>query len=419
MPTSPKNIRGLPKFDDGTTGGTNFTALGNTLGGIGVSNLLGASGVTSATANANSGGEYGTVNSDAQTAMSMLQNAVDPQLASLIPQLSQQVQQGTMTPAQAQAAIQQKSAMLGIQVSPSLMQAQTAALNGLQQIATQGGLTATDRAQLQDINNQVNSQNAARQGAIQQQMQSQGIGGSGADIAQRLAAGQTANETAGQNAVQVGANAQQRALQALQSSGQLGGQIQGEQFGEQAQQAQAQDAINQFNAQNQQQASLTNAANAQNANTQNFQMANQIAGTNTGIQNQQAMMPLTTAETQSQLNTAAGAAAGSTAAGTGKNLTQIGQNISGTSQQTANSLTGNSGLGSLIGQGIGAAANYFSEGTPDDMDSMLEKLSGIKYKYKAPTPKSEGAKKDASSEEHGAIVDCLRNLHGRVKGLEA
>lgn len=408
MPVT-KQIHGLPHFDDGTDSDSpNWSGLANTVAGTVGANVLG--GVNAKTQNALAGGQYGNMNQDIATAMGMLTNAVDPNLADLIPTLTKQVQQGTMTAAQAQAAIQQKSNMLGIKVDPALMQAQTAALTSLQKIATSGGLTPTDRAQLQDINNQVNSQNAGRQGAIQQQMQSQGIAGSGSDIAARLAAGQTANETAGQNAVQVGANAQQRALQALQASGQLGGQIQGEQFGEQAQQAQAQDAIDQFNAQNQTATSNANANRAQQANQANFDMANTIAAKNTDIANQQAMLPLTTAEEQNKENTAAGSAAGQLASGAAASQVKAGSQIAGGSSTTTNGMV-NGAVNAAGGWGGIASdvADAFSEGTPDDTDDMFEKLSGIKYK--PGKAKVEVKEVKVSPEAQKSIVDSLANIH--------
>ena len=116
-----------------------------------------------------SGGASGGAQSDFQAAVGSLASAVPPSLANLIPTLQMQVVQGKMTPAQAAAAIQQQSAMNGVQGSPQAQAAQLQALTQMQQVATSGGLTQADKAQLQQISDQVNQQNQARQGAVMQQ----------------------------------------------------------------------------------------------------------------------------------------------------------------------------------------------------------------------------------------------------------
>jgi hypothetical protein len=143
-------------------------------------------------------------------------------------------------------------------------------------------MTPQSQAALNQIRQQVAADTNSKQQAIQQQFAAQGQGGSGAQLIgelQNAQSGANQESTAGN---QIGAMASQNALQAIGQAGTLGGQIQGQQFGEQAQKAQAQDIINQFNTQNQlgvqaanvgaqnqaQAGNLSNAQNLQNANTQ-------------------------------------------------------------------------------------------------------------------------------------------------------
>ena len=75
-------------------------------------------------------------------------------------------------------------------------------------------------------------QNAAQQGAIQQNLAARGLGGSGQEAAMRLIAQQQGANAANQAGLGVAANAQQRALQALQQAGQLSGQMGQQELGE-------------------------------------------------------------------------------------------------------------------------------------------------------------------------------------------
>ena len=409
--------------------------------------------------NYTSGGASGQASSNLQGAVSTLAANIPPQLANLIPTLQLQVVQGTMTPAQAQAAIQQQSALNGIQGSPQATSAQMQALQQMQQVATNGGLTQSDKAQLQQISDQVNQQNQARQGAVMQQAAQQGIGGSGADLAARLSGAQSANQANSSMANNVAQDAQSRQLAAMSQSGQLAGQIQQQQFGQQATIGAAQNAVNQFNAGNQQQTNLANQNAQQNANTQNYQTANQVAGTNTGIQNTQNMLPYNTAIQQAGLNNqySNSLASGQLSAGTGETKLAAQNN-----QATGNELgaigsivggaTGGSGnLGTQIGN---AASSWFSDVRTKkdvkpmedtDIEDILTKLTGKKYQYKKSSGVDDGKEHygvmaqdlektplksavhtdpngmkqvEDNDDMRGATLAALANLHERMSALE-
>jgi hypothetical protein len=240
-------------------------------------------------------------------------------------------QAGTLTPELEQTINQHPSLMAGVQGSAPAQQAQLQALQILQQTG-QTGMTPQSQAALNQIRQQVAQDTNSKQQAIQQQFQSQGQGGSGAQLIGELnnaQAGANQENTAGN---QVGAMAAQNALQAIGQAGTLGGQIQGQQFGEQAQKAQAQDVINQFNTANQlgvqasnvgaqNQAQAANLGTQQSLQNANTQQANQELLRENQAQNQQYLETLGRASTINQAANgyagamnAAGSAAGQAAA---------------------------------------------------------------------------------------------------------
>jgi hypothetical protein len=399
-----------------------------------------------------SNGQLNASQSAYANAIQAINQSVPSQLSNFIPKLTQQVMQGTMTAAQAQTAIQQQSALAGIQIDPAAMNAQTQALTQLQKVATDGGLTAQDKAQLNDLNNQVNSQNRGRQLAVQSQSREQGIGGSGADLAARLSAAQGANQAASTQATDVAGNAQARALQAMLASGQLGGQIQNEQFGEAAQKASAQDAINQFNTALKQQTNQQNTADQQQANLTNFNTANTIAGNNTNIANTQAMLPLQTAAQQNNqnLNWAGTTARADQQQGAQLN-TQANTNRANNTDTWGNVIKAAPAIANAAGSLWDDASSWFSDKrlkedkgsmTSEEVDDLMHQLTDNRFRYKKGSVADDGGKvhygvmaqdlektpaadsvvdtpygkkvKDTDSKQNMTIA-VLKNVHERLK----
>jgi len=246
--------------------------------------------------NAQSAGLLNSGTGILQRAAGSLDNVGAPDLTQLIPQLRLQIMQGSMSPAQAAAAYQEASRMGDVKTDHTSLEGQRAALAQLAQIGSNNGMTEADRAALNATMNQTNA-NAAQQRAAQiQQLQMQGNAGTGAELAARLSGvqgGANSNAAAGASTAQA---AQMRALQAIQSGLQGNANLNTQQFEQEARKVAAQDAVNSFNAQAQQQTNLANAGWQQQAAANNFNTANDIAKTNTGIQNTQAMMPLDTTQ---------------------------------------------------------------------------------------------------------------------------
>jgi len=198
--------------------------------------------------------------------------------------------QGDLTPEEIAyqdiaSAQQGESEMSNISMDPRLRTAQMGALESLQDVAQSGGMTQADQANLARIQSQTGEAARGRRGAIQQQMQQRGMGGSGMELLAQLQGNQAATNQSAQMGLDVAGMAQDRALQAMQMGGNMGGNIRSQDWGEQSQQAQAQDAINRFNTSNTQQ---SNQFNAQNQMTADQYNANQRADTNRfNVQGQQ------------------------------------------------------------------------------------------------------------------------------------
>lgn len=142
------------------------------------------------------------------------------------------------------------SAYGDIVVDPRLAGHQMASLEALSAIASGGGLTAADRAQLAQIQSEVAQADRGRREAILQQQAARGMAGSGNELLAQLQSSQAATNRASQAGLDVAGMAQQRAMDAIMQRGQLAGSIRGQEFGEGAQKAAASDAIAKFNANN-------------------------------------------------------------------------------------------------------------------------------------------------------------------------
>ncbi len=355
-------------------------------------------------------------------------------------QLQKYVEAGIISPEEAQAALQESNAYDNMNLDTQGRQAQLAALQQLQDIGNEGGLTAQDKAQLNAIQNEEQTKSRGAREAILQNAQARGAGGSGLEMLQQMQNEQNAASNASTRDLNVASMAQQRALAALQAAGQQGSQLNQQQFNQEQAKANAANEIAKFNAQNTQQVGLANqAANnaAQNTNLQNkqnvanlnTQTANQQEGYNKGLVQQQFQNQLAkTSGTANALNNQAAAA----------NATRANdQNLFGTILSS----------GSELMKGAGGAAAMSDERVKKDVSkfdagNFLDSLTGYKYNYKDPgmgegkqvgvmaqdveksvpqmvedTP--EGKMVDYSpSKAGGPIFAGLSDLHERLKKLE-
>lgn len=410
-----------------------------------------------------SGGNLGDATEALKTSANVVGNTQIPDLNTLIPQLKQQIASGLITPAQAVAAIQQSSAMENVSANPEAVKNQIEAINQLKEVATQGGMTAMDKAQLNDIQQRLANQNSAQQQAIQTAAAQQGLGTAGSTLASKMLASQ-GNATGEANAgATVAANAQKRALDAMQQYGTQAGAFNKQQFDQQAKVAEATDAINQFNAQNRQAANINYANNQQAANTNNITNQNAINKGNVEIANTQAMMPYKAAQ-ENYTNTLNRNIATSNALNkTGTALMDQGnKQTTNTSGMITDAIrlaptiidavpkvvdavgNGASWLADTVGGWLSDETQK-TDITPGDesVEAMMEKLTGKKFKYKSDSAGADGGKEhlgvmaqDAekaglptmntpqgkimidNDTTKGAVLAALGDLHKRVKQLE-
>jgi len=290
--------------------------------------------------------------------------------------------QGVLTPELEQEILAKPTKMEEVSTDPILREAQMNALKSLQEVG-KAGLTAEDRAQVNQLRREVAREEQAKQAQILQSMAQRGAAGSGMELAARLSSAQASADRAAQESDRLAASALQRQLQAVAQSGQLGGGIRGQDFGEQAQKASAIDAINMFNTQTQQGVQTRNIGSKNEAQLRNLQEKQRIADTNVGLRNQQEQHNKALYQQRFQNEIAkAGGMSGS--------LQAQSQAFANRAQGTADFY---SGIGKGVDQGIMSAITLSDERTKEnvqkiDTKELLDKLSAVAYNYKK-DPKKE------------------------------
>lgn len=134
------------------------------------------------------------------------------------------------------------SALDGVRADGQSVGAQRSALERLRALSESGTDAAFD-AQMNDALSRANANEArTRAGIVDRAASSGGLGG-GQALALQMQAQQDGARRAQQASLDAAAQNQMRAYQALRDSGSLAGQMRGQQWGEDAQRAQAADAI--------------------------------------------------------------------------------------------------------------------------------------------------------------------------------
>ncbi len=170
---------------------------------------------------------------------------------------------GLISPEEYEAVLQDPSLLDNYTGDPRLQEAKMGALEHLMRTGREGGMTAVDRAQLNDIQNRNAVAARGARGANTMRARQQGRGGGGMEQVQNMIADQgaaTANYLGGTN---VAANSQMRALDAITKGGQFAGEIDRDQFSQAERKAAAADKINRFNTTNR---NAVAAANVQGRN---------------------------------------------------------------------------------------------------------------------------------------------------------
>ncbi len=203
-----------------------------------------------------------------------------------LPELQKYVEAGIMTPAQAQAYLQDSNAFADENIDQTGTGAQMAALNKLSAISDAGPEgTPMQQAQMEQSLEGMRTADAGSIGAIEQQMAARGTPRA---LIQAAMASQVHGQNAQQahlDAVNAQAAAYQNALSALSQQGGVGNALQGQQNTQANTVAGAANAMQQFNAQNQQNMANANANRTQDANTMNAANRQQVSNNNVGLGN--------------------------------------------------------------------------------------------------------------------------------------
>ena len=178
----------------------------------------------------------------------------------------------------------QASQFGNITTDPRLANAELAALSSLEERANGSGLSLQDEADMARLKTQTNAQNRGRQGAIQQEMQRRGMTGSGMDLVARMQSAQAATDREALASLEKAAMAQAGQRDAAARMGGMASSMRGQQFNEQAQKAQAQDAIARFNTANTVGQQQQNWQAQQRAKQMNWDRTNQTSDRNTASQ---------------------------------------------------------------------------------------------------------------------------------------
>lgn len=322
------------------------------------------------------GGESSTAKGDQEKALALLQGTYNPDAQDLsLPELEQYALQEGIDPAEMKAFLQDKNAYNDENIDQTGTDAQIKALGQLADVANAGADgTATERAQVEKINQDAGRNLAGQRGAIDQQAQARGVP---VGLLQAALQSQRAGEgqqDAHMAALDAQSAAYQQALDAMAKSGVLGGQVQGQQNTQANTVAGAQNAMQQFNAANQQAASATNAGFKQQANVQNAQNANQIAAANTGLANERTryntQVPETIFQNQMQKNGLVANQfnnASNVATGQGQQNAGITGGLLGTAGTIIGGMYGGpagAALGGQLGNSLGSSGSGGSNGPP-------------------------------------------------------
>lgn len=305
------------------------------------------------------GGKSSEASGDLTQALGTVQDVQDPTAAQLtLPQLQQYVNAGLMTPAQAQAVMQQQSAMNGVNADPATTEAEMTALNQMQEVAGDNGMTPQMRAQIAAATNAANTNTQGERASILDSAAQRGIPTSlMGEASQEAAAGQDA-QTANLVDTQAAGTAEQNALTAMANGGNLAGEINNQEFSQGAQKAAATNAINQWNAQNQTNVNEANAGRVQQANEFNTQTNQAVSNANT--QNANARTQYNAAVPQTVYNNAMEKAN----AEAGINEDQAGL-ATGQGQQTAGAISGLINMATPAISFMGMGVNPHSGGGVD------------------------------------------------------
>ena len=175
----------------------------------------------------------------------------------------------------------------GLEADPLGRESQLTSMGALQDIVDRGGMNLSDMANMNRLQTQAATGDQGRRQAILQNMNQRGMGGSGMELLAQLQSGQAATDRTAQAGMDQAGMMQDRALQSILSRGDVGRQMTNDKWQRDAQKAQAQDAISQFNARNSLQNQQNTAQNQLRAGQSNRDYSTGVQQANVGRRSQQ------------------------------------------------------------------------------------------------------------------------------------
>ena len=255
-----------------------------------------------------------------------------------------------------------------ILIDPTSREAQLKAL-GISQNLAQVGLGAEDKAALNEINRRIQRDQEAKRQQILQQMQAQGMGGSGASLIAQLGGAQDAAELASQQSDQVMAQASSARRNALEMMSRQAGELRQSDYNQASDRARALDERNRFVAQNAMAREAANVGAANEAQRYNLGESQRLHEQN--IANRRAEELRQRQESGAQWDRKLSQAGGQSNAA--QNMANFyGQQANQTAQQWQN-------IGQGVATGAGAYGQYSNQQNMQDMyaaDKGLVQVDG-------------------------------------------
>lgn len=349
-------------------------------------------------------------------------------------------QAGVITPENEQEVKAGLSAYTQIKEDEQVRNSQISALEQLSNVAG-GGLRPEDKAAFNQMKQQTAVESEGKMQQIGQSFQQRGMGGAGAELANKLISAQEGTNRLSSEGDDIAAEASKRALEALSNQANVAGQVRSQDYQKSSDMAAAKDRISQFNAQNSQAVQARNVQNRNAAQQQNLAEAQRVQDLNTQQINAEKLRDVQAKEQLWQNQLAYGQAKANSRSG----LANYYQNDA---KQTAEQWQKmGAGVDATINSGIGAAAKSDKkskeniESAKDGVEDMLDKLSEYHYNYKdddnkeyhtgvmaQDLEKSKSGKELVVDTNDGKYVDfnkaggllfaSLANINKRLKELE-
>lgn len=289
----------------------------------------------------------------AQSAADRFYDFDDPNYEQMRLKVEELKSQGLISPEEEQAMLQQATELNGVQTDPRLKTAEYDALDQLSRISSEGGMDSQAKLGMEEASIAGQGQARGARDANLLNAAQRGVSGSGLEFVSNQMADQGAANQTSMEGLHQAADANQRDLAALSGLTGLSNTMQNRDYAQQANKAQAQDAINRFNTTMQGDANQRNVSNRNNAQVANLRETQRIADQNVGLRNSANQYNSTLEHQKFQDNLARATGAG-------------GQTPQVVGAQLAQGKAMQDMYGGLAKAGIGAGASIYGARTPED-----------------------------------------------------